>query len=130
MEFEQHPILRNTLENNLEVLSESTLSKVSDSESPDDLIHHIEAFHEQETGGVKRTESAENKLRWLRAQIIGGNFEFDSPFGKRRLTYADHTASGRCLQFIENYIMSNVLPVYGEFPAIYAFSCSDSDSDQ
>ncbi|KAH9306662.1 hypothetical protein KI387_011066 [Taxus chinensis] len=32
---------------------------------------------------------------------------------RRRLTYADHTASGRCLYNIENYILENVLPYYG-----------------
>ncbi|KAK9291869.1 hypothetical protein L1049_019819 [Liquidambar formosana] len=63
--------------------------------------------------GVPRSDSAEKKLSWLRSQIIGGHAEFDSPIGKRRLTYADHTASGRCLHFIEKYIVNNVLPYYG-----------------
>ncbi|KAI7997600.1 putative cysteine desulfurase [Camellia lanceoleosa] len=58
-------------------------------------------------------DSSEKKLSWLRSQIIGGDLEFESPFGKRRLTYADHTASGRCLHYIENYIINNVLPFYG-----------------
>ncbi|XP_057487698.1 uncharacterized protein LOC130773772 [Actinidia eriantha] len=62
---------------------------------------------------VPASDSAEKKLSWLRSQIIGGNVIFESPFGKRRLTYADHTASGRGLQFIEDYIINNVLPIYG-----------------
>ncbi|XP_047257398.1 cysteine desulfurase SufS isoform X2 [Capsicum annuum] len=45
--------------------------------------------------------------------IVGENADFDTPFGKRRLTYADHTASGRGLHYIENYIINNVLPFYG-----------------
>ncbi|KAK9291769.1 hypothetical protein L1049_019719 [Liquidambar formosana] len=62
----------------------------------------------------KQCDSSEKKLFWLRSQIIGGgDAEFDSPFGKRRLTYADHTATGRCLHYIENYIIDNVLPFYG-----------------
>ncbi|CAL5419552.1 unnamed protein product [Camellia sinensis] len=60
-----------------------------------------------------RDDSSEKKLSWLRSQIIGGDLEFESPFGKRRLTNADHTASGRCLHYIENYIINNVLPFYG-----------------
>ncbi|XP_059663538.1 uncharacterized protein LOC132309229 [Cornus florida] len=56
---------------------------------------------------------SEKKLAWLRSQVIGSDVEFDTPFGKRRLTYADYTASGRCLHYIENYIINNVLPSYG-----------------
>lgn len=90
----------------------------------DDLIHSIEEFHLQEEKGffgAQNGESWEKKLLWLRSQIIGADFEFNSPFGKRKLTYADHMASGRSLQFIENYIMKNVLPVYGEFQFFHAF---------
>ncbi|KAL7602029.1 hypothetical protein Lser_V15G22065 [Lactuca serriola] len=58
---------------------------------------------------------ADDKLTWLRTQIIGGNAEIHTPFGKRKLTYADHTASSRCLQYIEDYIIKNVLPFYGNF---------------
>ncbi|KAL9274134.1 putative cysteine desulfurase, partial [Drosera capensis] len=57
--------------------------------------------------------SMENKLLWLRSNIIGGNAEFSSPFGQRRITYADTTASGRSLRYIEDYIVSHVLPFYG-----------------
>ncbi|XP_059663523.1 uncharacterized protein LOC132309210 [Cornus florida] len=55
----------------------------------------------------------EMKLAWLRSQVIGSDVEFNTPFGKRLLTYADYTASGRCLHYIENYIINNVLPIYG-----------------
>ena len=59
---------------------------------------------------------AQKKLNWLRSNIIGvaGNHkEFDSPFGKRSVTYADSTATARCLHFVEDYIITNVLPFYG-----------------
>ncbi|KAK9135801.1 hypothetical protein Syun_015131 [Stephania yunnanensis] len=55
----------------------------------------------------------EEKCLWLQSQIIGGDVEIATPFGKRRLTYADQTASGRCLQYVENFIAENVLPYYG-----------------
>ncbi|KAJ0450148.1 putative cysteine desulfurase [Helianthus annuus] len=57
--------------------------------------------------------SVDDKLRWLRSHIIGGFAEIQTPFGSRKLTYADHTASGRCLRYIENYIIHNILPFYG-----------------
>ncbi|XP_077246741.1 uncharacterized protein LOC143886576 [Tasmannia lanceolata] len=59
------------------------------------------------------TETLEEKCSWLRSQIIGDDVEFDTPFGKRHLLCAVHTATGRCLQYIENYILKNVLPFYG-----------------
>ncbi|CAA2934192.1 probable cysteine desulfurase [Olea europaea subsp. europaea] len=85
--------------------------------SPDDHDHGlsdiIELFHMLNNHCVPTSDSTEKKLSCLRSQIIGGNSEFNTPFGKRRLTYSDHTASGRSLQYIENYILNHVLPFYG-----------------
>ncbi|CAO2194584.1 unnamed protein product [Urochloa humidicola] len=58
-------------------------------------------------------DASAGKLEWLRSQIIGAEAEFASPFGTRRITYADHTASGRCLRFAEEFVLRNVLPYYG-----------------
>jgi len=41
----------------------------------------------------------------LRREIIGRDFFFKTPFGTRLLTYADYTASGRSVQFIEKYLI-------------------------
>ncbi|KAK3136297.1 hypothetical protein QOZ80_5BG0431130 [Eleusine coracana subsp. coracana] len=59
------------------------------------------------------TGASEDKLEWLRSQLIGKNIEFDTPFGRRMLTYADQTASGRSLRYIEDYLVKDVLPFYG-----------------
>ncbi|XP_024974799.1 uncharacterized protein LOC112512903 [Cynara cardunculus var. scolymus] len=67
--------------------------------------------HEKDVAEIGSTVDA--KLRWLRSQIIGGMAEISTPFGRRKLTYADHTATGRCLQYIEDYIIQTVLPFYG-----------------
>eukprot|EP01083_Nonionella_stella_P089125 248651_1 len=48
----------------------------------------------------------------LRNSIIGQNESFEGAFGRRRITYCDHTASSRAVSFIEDYIRSEVLPVY------------------
>lgn len=92
--------------------SYSLVSSGGKASPPEDLASRIDSFRELENG-APNTASAEKKLAWLRSQIIGGDVEFDTPFGKRRLTYADHTASGRSLHYIENYIINNVLPFYG-----------------
>ncbi|XP_010245842.1 PREDICTED: uncharacterized protein LOC104589278 [Nelumbo nucifera] len=63
--------------------------------------------------GVDNNDPAETKFAWLRSQLVGADVEFDTPFGKRLLTYADHTASGRGLRYIEDYITNDVLPFYG-----------------
>src|SRR4030067_18469 len=48
----------------------------------------------------------------VRASVIGEDEAVLGPFGVRRVTYADYTASGRSLSFIEDYIRDAVLPLY------------------
>ncbi len=48
----------------------------------------------------------------VRASVIGTEHAVPGPFGSRRVTYADYTASGRSLSFIEDYIRDVVLPLY------------------
>src|SRR5262245_64655651 len=49
----------------------------------------------------------------IRAAVIGDDTAVRTPFGLRRVTYADYTASGRSLAFIEDYLRDAVLPLYG-----------------
>jgi len=42
---------------------------------------------------------------WLRSQVVGIDAPIDTPFGRRLLVYCDYTASGRCLLFIERYLL-------------------------
>lgn len=48
----------------------------------------------------------------IRGDVIGSDTAVVTPFGRRRVTYADYTASGRALGFVEDYIRRSVLPMY------------------
>jgi len=48
----------------------------------------------------------------VRDSVIGNDEVVDGPYGPRPVVYADYTASGRALTFIENYIRDAVLPLY------------------
>lgn len=61
----------------------------------------------------------ENDLRQLpdpvgafREGLIGADTQIVTPFGTKKLIYADYVASGRALRQVENFVMSEVLPYY------------------
>jgi selenocysteine lyase/cysteine desulfurase len=51
-------------------------------------------------------------LRQIRDSVIGDDQVMVGPFGPRRVTYADYTASGRAVGFLEDFIRTQVLPRY------------------
>ena len=44
-------------------------------------------------------------LAFLRSEIVGIDTRLTTPYGSRLLTYADYTASGRSLRFVEEYLL-------------------------
>ncbi|MGZ9231172.1 MAG: aminotransferase class V-fold PLP-dependent enzyme [Candidatus Limnocylindrales bacterium] len=58
------------------------------------------------------TADPEALIERIRASVIGDDEAVAGPFGIRRVTYADYTASGRALTFIEDYLRDAVLPLY------------------
>ncbi len=56
--------------------------------------------------------ASDRLIETIRSSIIGDDSALDGPYGLRRVTYADYTASGRSLGFIEDFIRAQVMPLY------------------
>ncbi|HMQ25475.1 MAG TPA: aminotransferase class V-fold PLP-dependent enzyme [Acidimicrobiales bacterium] len=56
--------------------------------------------------------AADDLIAYIRDSVIGLDEVVDGPFGPRPVIYADYTASGRSLSFIEDHLRSVVLPLY------------------
>ncbi|MEA2002969.1 MAG: aminotransferase class V-fold PLP-dependent enzyme [Actinomycetota bacterium] len=56
--------------------------------------------------------NSDQLIETIRTSVIGRDEVVDGPFGPRKVTYADYTASGRSLSFVEDYIRDAVMPLY------------------
>ena len=56
--------------------------------------------------------SSDRLIDAVRDAVIGEGEAIATPFGLRRVTYADYAASGRSVTFIEDFIRETVLPLY------------------
>ena len=58
------------------------------------------------------TDHRHHLLETIRDSLVGADRAITAPFGLRRITYADYTASGHSLGFLEDFIADEVLPLY------------------
>lgn len=60
-----------------------------------------------------KTRNLEQYFEPFRKKIIGYDQEFETPFGPRRIVYADWTASGRLYEPIERILAEKIAPFVG-----------------
>ncbi|MGW5718697.1 aminotransferase class V-fold PLP-dependent enzyme [Amycolatopsis sp. NPDC003865] len=61
---------------------------------------------------TQTARTASPLLERISESLIGEGEVLDGPYGPHRITYADYTASGRALDFVEDYVRDHVLPRY------------------
>ncbi|MCH7681910.1 aminotransferase class V-fold PLP-dependent enzyme [candidate division KSB1 bacterium] len=62
---------------------------------------------------IANNHSLEDYFKKFRENVIGYNQTFETPFGRKRIVYADWTASGRLYRPIENKLMNEFGPFVG-----------------
>ena len=60
-----------------------------------------------------KSQTLESYFEPFRKNVIGYDQDFDSPFGRRPIIYADWTASGRLYQPIEDILSKKIAPFVG-----------------
>ena len=76
-------------------------------------IHNMAFTSDNDTVTSTASSAGSSEIvKLIRSNVIGSRSIISTPFGKREIVYADYTASGRCLKFIEDYMMKVVAPSY------------------
>ena len=65
-----------------------------------------------QSANAQKIYQRDSLVEKIRESVIGDNLIIDGPFGPCRMVYADYTATGRSLTFIEDFIRYDVMPYY------------------
>ena len=63
-----------------------------------------------QANGEEAKAERKSLTEYINSSVIGNNATFLSPFGRKTVLYCDYTASGRSLEFIEDFIRAEVRP--------------------
>ena len=61
-----------------------------------------------QANGEEAKAERKSLAEYINSSVIGNNATFLSPFGRKTVLYCDYTASGRSLEFIEDFIRAEV----------------------
>ncbi|WP_051238732.1 aminotransferase class V-fold PLP-dependent enzyme [Gaetbulibacter saemankumensis] len=70
----------------------------------------IKDFIKNTFSSDEKATKLENYFAPFRANVVGVDTEFESPYGKKKIIYADWTASGRLYRPIEEKLMNEIGP--------------------
>eukprot|EP00200_Dunaliella_tertiolecta_P018889 CAMPEP_0202401726 /NCGR_PEP_ID=MMETSP1128-20130828/3697_1 /ASSEMBLY_ACC=CAM_ASM_000463 /TAXON_ID=3047 /ORGANISM="Dunaliella tertiolecta, Strain CCMP1320" /LENGTH=653 /DNA_ID=CAMNT_0049005591 /DNA_START=22 /DNA_END=1983 /DNA_ORIENTATION=+ len=100
------------------------LTSASKNKPQDEKVKFIRTLQERDSSGSFSSVSTASgssldlsaninalDIPFLRAEQVGVDRPISTPFGERTLLYADFTASGRALHFVEQY-MTNIMELY------------------
>ena len=74
-----------------------------------------------------RNDKISDTLDKIKDDIIGHNVLFNTPYGEKRILYADFTASGKALKSVESYILNNIQPYYANVHSEAGFLAEQSE---
>ena len=56
----------------------------------------------------------EKLMEYVKKNLMGHQSTFKGPFGRKQVVYADMNSTGRSLRFLEDFVMSEILPVISD----------------
>ncbi|CAG4937893.1 unnamed protein product [Parnassius apollo] len=81
-------------------------------------------------GNVSRGDNSEDGaklMKYIDDNIIGKGNSFCGPFGRRKVVYCDYNGSGRSLQWIEDYMVRDVLPTHTTRCTAHSYTSGQSE---
>jgi len=63
---------------------------------------------------ISQDDAKDKLVSYIRENVIGShtNTSLKTPFGEKPQMYTDYVASGKSLNFIEDYLREEIMPIY------------------